>query len=35
MDIVNMVIEFVVANKWWFIALIPVALAVIVIKSAG
>lgn len=35
MDIVSTVIEFVVANKWWFIALIPIGLAVIVVKSVG
>lgn len=35
MDIVNTVIEFVIANKWWFIALIPVVLAIMAVKAAG
>ena len=35
MDVVTTVIEFVVANKWWFIALIPIVLGVIVVKSVG
>ncbi len=29
------VIEFVVANKWWFIAVIPFAIAVMVLKARG
>lgn len=35
MDIVSTVVDFVVANKWWFIAIIPVGLAIIVVKSVG
>lgn len=29
------VIEFVVANKWWFIALIPFAIVIMVLKARG
>lgn len=29
------VIQFVVANKWWFIAIIPFALAIMVLKARG
>ncbi len=35
MEIVETVVEFVVANKWWFIAVIPILLAVIAVKAQG
>lgn len=35
MEIVETVVEFVVANKWWFIAAIPLMLAIAVVKSRG
>jgi hypothetical protein len=35
MEITQTVIDFVVANKWWFIAIIPFVIAVIVLKAQG
>ncbi len=29
------VIQFVVMNKWWFIALIPIALVIVVMRIRG
>jgi len=29
------VIDFVVRHKWWFIAIIPFVIAVVVLKSRG
>ncbi len=34
MDISD-VITFIVANKWWFFALIPIAIVIIVVKIRG
>jgi len=29
------ILTFIVANKWWFIALIPIAIVIIVVKIRG
>ncbi len=37
MEMINVVdiVAFVVEHKWWFVALIPFALAVVVLKLRG
>ncbi len=35
MDIAQTVTEFVVTYKWWFIAVIPFVIAIIVLKAQG